>query len=282
MGKIVVGFEGLCILFTGQIEGNNGQNPAAPSLMVGLVGVNADTADGLPEHVQITQQDFHYPEVTINEIRIAEQENIRERLFRSMVSGDLSLQTYFADSGVEIKTTNGEDPAVEFSARFYNNEVAAVPDPFQSIEIAGDLYSEGPLLQALPNRCRARFHVRSGVLYSRNPKTIDFGVTDINGDPLGDDPKQQKPSSISAGMEITVPPTEYAVLYFSHGEPGFRFEGNRDYEIVLSSLSERSQQDRDHFLYYYSVFSPVPPKLVAPLRIQQHPFNNPFCSVIKG
>jgi len=285
MGRIIVGFEGLCLLFTNNLKRNAEENSPAPSLTVGLVEVNAKTKEKLPEFVEITQDDRHYPQITINEIQVGDEETIRERQFCSMVAGDLSLENYFATSGIAIKETTEEDPSVELSTRLYNNDGAAIPDPFKIIRIAEDLYPVGSELRAKPELCKARLHIKAGTLYSRDPRPIKYGASDIEGNHIGEGSPQEKTASIKAGMEIAVTDDGYALLYFGDGRSAFRFEGEKDYEVVVTSLSKRSHSeiggDRNHFLYYYSVFSPLPSELIAPIDVdQQDPFNNPFCSVI--
>jgi hypothetical protein len=281
MGKIVVRFEGLCVLFTGNL------NSSSPSMTVGLVEVSAETKTSLP-NVPIRKSDHHRPKLTVNELQRDETGKLKRKPHSiwndKKFVGDISFAAYPTDSTLSL-FVDDSDVSLSKGLHEIDPQNAPIPASFQVITPAVDLYPAAGQLQAKSALCKARMHFQTGVLYASESESIEYGISDIKGKLQSGSVTKEADAAIKSGMEITIPDDGYALLYFSNYSPAVRFEGTKDYEVIATSLStsSRKKDDRNHFLYYYSIFEPQPETLIGPVNVNQgETFSNPYCSVIGG
>ncbi|MBI1760650.1 MAG: hypothetical protein HYR56_04355 [Acidobacteria bacterium] len=284
MGRIVVRFDGLCMFFTDNLLEAAGQNATPPSLTVGLVEVSKATKNLLPENVPVTAGDYHVPQIRINEIKFGPNKFRYWKKTWKKVAGDLSLDVYPVSPQLDLSTSD-----ITLTKLIDNNDGSiGSPAEFHMINIEKELYPVGKV-KASPKLCKARFHVSTGSLYGLKPwPGVQYGIADITGKLTAGTATKPTTISIKAGLEIAIPENGYALLYFSDGTKAFTFEGGKDYEVVVESLSKNSskvQLDRNHFLYYYSIFEPKPKpdQLMAPIKADgAETTNDPFCSGAGG
>jgi hypothetical protein len=285
MGTIAVRFEGLCYFFLDELM-KNGKIISQPELRVGLVEVNNKTKIRLPGDKKVPSDDYHDPTIIISEISREPGTSLRikPKQFKS-VSGDIFLDAPQAPSGIRLYNKSMAGKMLTDYIATRDNKNVSDPLGFRIIRFDRDLYP-GTKLKGDPDRCRARFHCRNGVLFSMMPFDIKYGVPDENNKGEAKVSRQNMP--IKTGLEITLSEGERAYLYFSKSKEVFVFRGDTDYEIVVSSLSANSRKKtkRNHFLYYYSIFPKPPAELYAPLEPGSgwvgHPENNPYCSNFGG
>jgi hypothetical protein len=258
MNKITITFEGLCAFFTGKLSDENN-----PQLTVGLIDVSA--------WADVPEEDFHYPRITIKAARsaiIREYKNFRsevENFYKVMepgdISGDLSFDVHYESPGLES----------------FSLAAGALPgdklDATDILDIPKELYP-GQSLVADPALCRARLHIRNGLLYALDTRSIPF--VDSNSLSTTDPMPVKKPDvAIKAAVEIVVPDGGYAVLRFDSNTEDFVFKKGIDYEVTISN-DPRETPDKDkkhpshkhgfnHFHYYYRLLQTQPSQVLVPV-----------------
>ena len=304
MGRIVVKFEGLCVLFTENMNPKPiaGEVFPTPSLTVGLVGVNERNSQQIlqdlnPKVVEITPEDFHSPRITINELTTGDDGllNDRKQLVFEEISGDLYFDTAPNDKPISQSTLETIEGDASLIKRI-KKELAQGeddPKPYKTVSVAKTLYpgeSDVKRPRPLQALCSARLHFKTGALFSLDPRSMSFGVGTMNGTPIeGTQPIEppipgEAPSyPIKACLEIELPEEGYGLLSFSNDKQTIKFDGRKNYEIsvVNQGINSTNNTTRNHFLYYYSIFSPIPQLLMSPVNLNQGgPNNNPYCSVL--
>ena len=312
-GRIAVKFDGLCIFFQDGLSRRRTLDPTTfmnPALTVGVLKVdgkeNCSLSDNAP-WCNPHPDDVHIPTISIYEIEL--KPTLKKIPIPDFTNRVLSGDMYFQATGpgaspVKLSTSsnlNTLGARLSLVKDIQNSALAAdfptgaetFVEPFQLVR-AQDLPLEGASQshpKPLRQRCAARLHFNTGVLFSLGKLPhwpFAEPVHGADGKPtvgsitheIGSD-IQEHDLFTAAGLEMsaTPPKTLFNVTLASDCTRIFHFNPNKDYEIFVTSNGQNSNNGKNHYLYYYSVFQPQPLKFITPVVDPENPSGGePWCS----